>query len=89
MIATAVILYSRFSLSEVSRSRLKKKTVNAFCHCLKAAKFNLKEAMNAYAKILRQSYDPTDGVSHQVVQVHLRAVPAVGSCVSEGYPHKR
>jgi len=61
MIATTVILYSRFNLSEVSRSWLKKKTVNAFSHCLKAAKFNLKEAMNAYAKMLRQSYDLTGG----------------------------
>lgn len=61
MIATTVILYSRFSLSEVSRSWLKKRTVNAFSHCLKAAKFNLKEAMNAYAKMLRQSYDLKGG----------------------------
>ena len=53
MIATTVILYSRFSLTEVSRSWLKKRTVNAYSHCLKAARFNLKEAMNAYAKMLR------------------------------------
>jgi hypothetical protein len=61
MIATTVILYSRFSLSEVSRSWLKKRTINAFSHCLKAARFNLKEAMNAYAKMLRQSYDLKGG----------------------------
>jgi len=61
MIATTVILYSRLCLSEVSRSRLKKRTVNAFSHCLKAAKFKLKDAMNAYARMLRQSYDLQGG----------------------------
>ena len=61
MIATTVILYSKFSLSEVNRSWLKEKSANAFSHCLKAARFNLKEAMNAYAKMLRQSYDLLGG----------------------------
>ena len=61
MIATTVILYSRFNLSEVSRSWLKKRTVNAFSHCLKAARFNIKEAMNAYARMIRQSYDLQGG----------------------------
>jgi hypothetical protein len=61
MIATTVILYSRFSLSEVSRGWLKKRTVNAFSHCLKAAKFNLEEAMRAYARMLRQSHSLRGG----------------------------
>ncbi|MBM3301003.1 MAG: transposase [Deltaproteobacteria bacterium] len=61
MIATTVILYSRFSLSEVSRSWLKRRTVNAFSHCLKAARFNLREAMNSYARMLHQSYELEGG----------------------------
>ena len=61
MIVTTVILYNRFCLSEVSRGWLKKRTVNAFSHCLKAAKFKLREAMDAYARMLRQSYDLQGG----------------------------
>jgi len=45
----------------VSRSWLKERTVNAFSHCLKAAKFNVKDAMNAYAKMLLQSYELKGG----------------------------
>ena len=54
MIATTVVLYSKFNLSEVSRSWLSNRTVNAFSHCLKAAKFNLDEACNAYARMLHR-----------------------------------
>ena len=61
MIATTVVLYSKFNLSEVSRSWLAEKTVNAFSHCLKAAKFNLDEACNAYARMLHRSYSLSGG----------------------------
>lgn len=61
MIAISVVLSSRFCLSEVSRSWLKKRTVNAFSHCLRAAKFKLEDAMNTYARMIRQSYDLQGG----------------------------
>ena len=61
MIATTVLLYGRFNLSEVQRTWLRKRTVNAFSHCLKAAKFNLDEACDAYAKMLRGSYTLSGG----------------------------
>ena len=50
------MLYSKFNLSEVSRRWLSNRTVNAFSHCLKAAKFNPDEACNAYARMLHRSY---------------------------------
>jgi len=40
---------------------LAEKTVNAFSHCLKAAKFNLDEACNAYARMLHRSYSLSGG----------------------------
>ena len=61
MMATTVVLYSRFNLSEVSRAWLSKKTVNAFSHCLKAAKFNLDEACDAYARMLQGNYTLSGG----------------------------
>ena len=61
MIATTVVLYSRFNLSQVSRSWLSKRTVNAFSHCLEAAKFDLDEACNAYARMLHSSYSLSGG----------------------------
>ena len=61
MIATAVILQSRFNLSQVSRSWLKEKSVNAFSHCLMKMKIDLDEAAYAYAKMLRSRYELSGG----------------------------
>jgi len=61
MIATAVLLCSRFNLSEVSRNFLRKKSVNALSHCLKAAKFRLDEAAHAYAVMLQDRYELRGG----------------------------
>jgi hypothetical protein len=49
-------LHSKFNLSSISRSWLKKKTVNAFSHCLKRAKFNIDDAARAYHNMLMQHY---------------------------------
>ncbi len=61
MIGTAVILHCKFNLSSISRSWLKKKSVNAFSHCLMYAKFNLDEAIQAYSRMLRNSYELSGG----------------------------
>ena len=61
MIATTVILYGKFNLSEVQRSWLEKRSLNALSHCLKAAKFRLDDAISAYAKMLHRSYDLKGG----------------------------
>ena len=61
MIGTAVLLHSRFSLSEVSRSFLRERSVNAFSHCLKAAKFRLDDAAHAYALMLHNRYELSGG----------------------------
>jgi hypothetical protein len=55
MIATATILQSQFNLSMVSRTWLKEKSVNAFSHCLKKAKINIKEATIALSRMQRES----------------------------------
>jgi len=57
LIATAVILQSRFNLSQVSRSWLKERSVNAFSHALMRMKINLDEAAHAYAKMLQSRYE--------------------------------
>ena len=61
MIETTVVLYSKFNLSEVSRSWLTGRIVNAFSHCLKAAKYNLDEACSADARMLQRSYKLSGG----------------------------
>ena len=61
MIATAVILHSKFNLTGASRSWLKEKTANAFSHCLMKAKFNFEEAAHAYWRMLQASYELSGG----------------------------
>ena len=57
MIATSLIINGKFNLSGISRSWLKERTVNAFSHCLKSAKFKLDEATYFYAKMLQESHN--------------------------------
>ena len=61
MIATATILQNQFNLSLVNRAWLKEKSTNAFSHCLKKAKINIREATIALSRMQRQSYTLAGG----------------------------
>lgn len=61
MIATAMILNNQCSLSMVSRTWLKEKSINAFSHCLKKAKIDFKEAIRALSRMQREANKVTGG----------------------------
>ena len=61
MVATSIIVNEKFSLTRASKSWLKQKSVNAFSHCFMHAKFNISQAMEAYHRMLQNSYQLVGG----------------------------
>jgi len=61
LIATALVLGAKFSLTEISRMWLKEKTVSTLSYLLSDAKFYIPEMEILYAKRVQEVYRITDG----------------------------